>query len=336
MTDFELLRNFILRYSNLDEKENVKKKLKKLEELLGKDIETFLKHYVLHKYGKKTDKNENRPYKVISAEEKLKGVTIALDDLLCKAAYYNKMTNYEDCTALEKKIFSFFKRRRQQQFRPLVMGLMHQKDLNALSQEEYDKYLEFLYEFFICYHLIGEQTSNKIEDIVYGYSQRIENEFDVNMLKRFRKSMAERIPNEENFCNSIKRVRYSSYWKAYSDARKAENVRAIFEIVERELGYEGSFDNMNIEHCMPDSIAEENAHIGNLMLIEKTLNDQCKNKPIDEKIQYYQNSALKYPKLICSAFGDGEKSKFEYRSNEIAKILYSRIKNVRKLDATTV
>ena len=328
LTDFELLRNYMLRYANNSDKDEVKILLAELEEKLGSDIEVFLKHYAMHKYGEKTDKNEKRPYKVITNKEK-GNITELLNDLILKANYYKRMTEYCDCSELEKKIFSFFKPRRQQQFRPLVMGMMHQKDLHNLSNEEYEKYIEYLYEFFICYYIIGEQASNKIEDIVYGYSYKIENAFTTELLHKFQMSMAERIPNEKNFANTIKRIRYSHNYKAYSDNRKRENVFAIYELLERELGYEGTFENMSIEHCNPDSESEENAHIGNLMLLEKDVNEnRCKNKPLARKIGYYNESALEYPKIIREKFLNDGSLDYEKNAEWIAGILFNRIKSV--------
>jgi len=80
-------------------------------------------------------------------------------------------------------------------------------------------------------------------------------------------------------------LRYSSHWKAYFANQKRENARAIFEVIERELGYDGPFDIFNIEYCVPDSETEKNTHIGNLMLLEERINHVlCKGKPLDQKI----------------------------------------------------
>ena len=199
-----------------------------------------------------------------------------------------------------------------------------------LSQQDYELYLEFLYEFFICYHIVGEQTSNKIEDVVYGYSYRLENDFGEQTLERFRRSMVARMPNKENFCNSIKRIRYSNHWKAYSGSNKRENVRAIFEIIERELGYTGAFDGFDIEHCMPDAASEDHAHIGNLMLLEQQINnEQCKGNPLPEKIQYYQNSELELPVKMYNENPSGNVINLDDRSTWIANTLYSYITKIQ-------
>ncbi len=330
LTDFELLNNFILKCALKEQKEEARIKLEQISSLLGKDIEVFLKHYAMHKYGTKTDKGENRPYKIITRMEKLTDKMILLNDILLKAQYYQKMTTYRNCSEIEQKVFSFFKPRRQQQFRPIVLGLMHQKDLGSISESCYNQNIEFLYEFFICYHVIGEQTSNKIEDVVYTYSQKIENSFTQEVLSAFRESMIKRIPSKDNFRRSILRICYSHRWKAYSDNRKRENVSAIFEVIERELGYNGQFDNCTVEHCLPDAESEDNARIGNLMLLEDSINAICSNKPLNQKIALYKSSALKVPSIVVNEYQNGKDFNIEQRCDWIANELYEYITRIKK------
>lgn len=332
LSDFELLRNYLLKYASTDEKEEVKRELVWLESTLNESIDIFLKHYVTHKYGKKSDNKENRPYKIISKNEKDKDKRNLIKDLKLKAGYYNKMLTYSDCSDNEKKIFMFFKQRRQQQFRPIVMGLMHQKDLGNITDETYDSALNYLYSFFICYNVIGDQTSNKIEDVVYGYSNKLENDFDSSTINKMKRSMVERIPSDIHMKNSIKNIKYSHKRKAYSDSKKAENVRAIFEVLERKKGYVGDLtvEKVNIEHCYPDSEGEEdekNFTIGNLMLLEVELNDRCKAKTLSEKKNIYVESKLKCPhELVAGMLNDA--FDIDERSNNIATALTEYIREL--------
>lgn len=335
LSDYELLRNFLLKYSYKDDKDRVKNDLLYIENLLGSNIDVFLKHYVTHKYGKKSDNKENRPYKIIVTNEKENDKNLLMRDLICKAKYYDKITNYTNCIEEEKKIFMFFKQRRQQQFRPIVMGLMHQKELLIMSESEYLDALNYLYAFFICYNVIGDQTSNKIEDIVYGYSEKIENYYSKDVILNMKKSMGERLPSENHLKSSIRNIKYSHKVKAYSDNKKAENVRAIFEVIEREKGYslELSNDLVNIEHCYPDSQDdgnELNFSIGNLMLLEITLNDECKNKALVDKMNIYKKSLLKCPQILVNNLTNGNFDINE-RSNRIVETIYSYIQRLSGL-----
>lgn len=331
LTDFELFRNFALKYSNNDNKTRIKECLQSIEQLLNKDLEIFLKHYVLHKYGLKTDKNEKRPFKVISSKEKGNDILELVEDILLKSAYYSKITTFKNCTDLEYKIFSFFKPRRQQQFRPLVMGLMHQLELKNIDEKTYNQNIEFLYEFFICYHIIGEQTSNKIEDIVYTYSDKFENSMSTKTLNDFKSSMIARLPKKDNFIQSVKRIAFSNHIKAYSGSRKSENVKAIFEVIERENGFTGDFTDFNIEHCNPDSDGIEiNTQIGNLLLIEKSINDKCKNKQLNDKIVFYKKSILFEPHTIVLKYNRGETLNVKDRTERLAQRLYDIVTRINK------
>lgn len=330
LSDFELLRNFLLKYSDKDKKESTLDAIKQIDELLQDSVEIFLKHYAMHRYGEKTNKDLNRPYKIIVRKEKANNKNQFLVDLLQKALYYNKILTAIDCNDLEKKVFRYFKSRNQQQFRPIILGLMHQRDIGVLSELDYERYLEYIYEYFVCFHVIGEQTSNKIEDIIEGYAYKIENDFSYVLLEKLKKSMTARLPTKENFCNSIKRICYSNYWKAFSGRIKRENVHAICEVVEQELGYIGNFDECNIEHCLPDCESQNNAIIGNLFLLESTLNDCCQNKSLSEKIPFYKQSRFKLPAIIVDAYEKGEDFNKENRTQWFAEILYDYITKIVK------
>ena len=96
------------------------------------------------------------------------------------------------------------------------------------------------------------------------------------------------------------------------------------------MGYNGPFDNFNIEHCIPDAESEMNAHIGNLMLLEEHTNhDLCQGKPLSQKIQYYRDSALKLPVKMVEDNPAGAAIDFDERSTWIAELLHSYITKVR-------
>ena len=323
LKDFELLKNFMFKYSE-EKKEFYEQVLNGIEQRLGDKTEVFLKHFVMHKYGCKTGKEEKRPYKVIVSAQKGKDQEEFLLDLELKSKYYNKILCAEGCTENEKKIFLFFKTRRQQQFRPLILGLMHQKELGTITFEEYEKALSFLYTFFICYNIIGEENSNKIEDVVYTYSGEFENNFSKTILEKFKKSIMKRLPSKPMFINKIKGVGYGGKkWKAYSGARKAENIKAIFELIEREKGTTCEFDGkINIEHIMPESQSEQNVVIGNLMLLEMEINEKCKDKPLVEKVEYYRESKLFFPQQVAERYDYHGEFNIGERTDEIAELLY--------------
>lgn len=330
LSNFDLLRNYLLKNIPDENKTESSQKIANIEQLLGDKAEIFLKHYVKHKYGEKTDNKNKSSYKIIVKKEKSSDKVRFLQDLQLKAEFYDKILNQTDCTVLETKVFKFFRSHNQQQFRPLLLGLMHQKSLGKLNCETYEEMVSYLYKFFVCYKLIGQQTSNKIDDIVDGYAGKLESKFTLELLSELKGSMVKRLPSEDAFVSSLIRIRYSSKWKAYSGKQNAETVRAVFEYYEHELGYQGAIDtNYNIEHCNPDSLSEENSLIGNLMLLESDLNDEAGNKKPSEKILIYKRSRLTCPQIVSAEL---ENNAFDpnNRAKKIAKTIYDSINELSK------
>lgn len=333
LTDFELLRNFLLKYSSKEYKASLLNKLSTIDDLLGDSVEIFLKHYAIHKYGDKTDNKENRPYKIITRNEKTNDKSLLLEDLLLKAGYYHKIITCENCDNVELKIFRFFKQRRQQQFRPLVLGLMHQKSLNNIDNEKYHQTLNYLYSYFICYNVIGEQTSNKIDDTVKKYSKALEQNFNDSVIDNMEKSMLDRMPSQDHLVKMIQNIKYSNKIKAYSGSKNADNVRVIFDVIERKHGNLEDLPSTSftIEHCYPDSDENEtNCLIGNLMLLEKDLNQKCKDKILSEKAAYYKESKLMCPHLLIDDLVDSSFNIYE-RSKEIATEIFEYIQELKPL-----
>ena len=150
------------------------------------------------------------------------------------------------------------------------------------------------------------------------------------VLTKFKKSMVERLPSEQQFKQTIRNIKYSHVRKAYSSGRKADNVRAIFEILERDLGCEENLSSeyTNIEHCYPDSVSEENDVIGNLMLLEKHLEEKCKDKSIEQKKEYYRQTKLKMPIILVKKIADDNCFNIDKRTDEIADSLYRIINQI--------
>ncbi len=326
LKDYDLLRNFLLKYSVDGKKKDVAKVISDIESQLGDKTEIFLKHYVLHKYGLRTDKADSRPYKIIVAKEKGKDVMEFLADLKLKAGYYHKIISGEDCSLIERKVFLFFKSHKQQQFRTIIMGLMHNLEDGKLSKELYEKNIIYLYKFFICYKIIGELASNKIDDIIDAYAQKLENDFSIEHLTDMKKSMVKRLPNENNFLNSFCSLSYSHVWKPFSSSKNRENVAAVLEYYEDILGNEIEIDKdtFNIEHCNPDSESQDNVIIGNLMLLEKTINDNLDSKPLCDKIKDYTKSKLQEPRIVIQEVSNGSFD-MKKRGKDMGKHIFSSI-----------
>ena len=80
-------------------------------------------------------------------------------------------------------------------------------------------------------------------------------------------------------------------------------------------------ENFNIEHCLPDSASEDNAVIGNLMLLEETIDSGLGSMPLNQKAVEYKKSALKEP-IIVAALVENGRFDVNKRAEEMAHTIY--------------
>lgn len=334
LEDSELLKNYIMRHMKTDsEKNNVKNVWTRIEFLIGNKFKSFIKHYAPHMYRTTSDEIRKEPYKLIKQNCKGDSVKKLVNDLELKAKYYAKIINpncYDDtdeaCSDTEKRIFEFFKTHRFEQFRPVLLSLMHNKELEKINEETYTNVIEFIYRFIVCYNLIGRESSNKLRDTIYSYAPKLERDCSEKQITEFIKSLQKKIPNEAWFVNVFKSLGYSHKWPSFNDDKSKKKIQLLFHMMEQYL--EGSDSNFTIEHINPDKDDERNSLIGNLIPLEDALNQRCKTKSVEEKMKIYKESNFKTTKMLCDNYEKRNNFDMEDRTNRLAKFFYSDILNL--------
>lgn len=333
LADHELLKNYVMRYVHPKEKvDSVRQEWESMEKQLGQGINKYLLHYLIHKY-KIDDADRKDSYKAIKKFVKSNEIEKFYKDFILKAQYYSKIYSpilmdsdgNEVCSKLEFDTFQFFKSKKQEQFRPVILSLLHQKELGKIKIDEYEKALIFIKKFFICYTLIGKEKSNTITSLVAGYAYKLENEYSTTILEDFYESFRSRIPNEDWFKKVFSTIGYSNHFKFYNDKKETEKAKLVLEIYEEYLGNK-NIEEFTIEHIFPDSKGEENSNIGNLLPLEKELNEKCDDLPLTEKIIFYKKSNFKSVQKFVSRFEkDLSKCSIENRLKHLAEDFYKMI-----------
>lgn len=335
LEDHELLKNYIMRFVQPEEdRDKAKDYWNGIETKLGKHLSKFIKHYAVHKYGYIANLS---PYKTIQQGTKGKNTSELLKDIMQKSDYYYKIVNPmitgEDpnCSKTEYKIFEFFKKRRQEQLRPILLSLLHCVHNGLLSTTKYEKILLILYNFFICYNLIGKQNSNRLTDIINKYARKLEEGYSDTVLAEFIQSLKNKLPPRENFINLFKDIGWSHHSGYYDGDDNKNRVKIVLETFEYFLS--GYCDNdFTIEHVLPDSENRINGQIGNLIPLENRLNDRCADKQLSEKVLTYKESNFKSSrKLAERIISQDNYFDIENRTNHLAKTFYDDILNFQRL-----
>lgn len=298
LEDHELLKNFIMR-GLLPEGDVDKAKAlwSGIESDLGNDISQFVKHYATHKY--RTSAHDGvSDYQTIRLANKGLSTQELLDDIRLKATYYCRLISPScsgedaNCSTVEYRVYSFFKKRRYEQIRPILLSLIHQKELNKLSVNIYEKTISFLFDFFICYNIIGQESSNKITNIVYSMSHELETNYSEEVLQELISKLNRKLPTKENFLSAFSLIGWSHHGGFYDDNKNKERVQIVLELLERNKSANERCEDFTIEHILDDNENEENGKIGNLIPLEEKLNKRWEGKPFEEKLNIYKQSTL--------------------------------------------
>lgn len=332
LEDYELLKNYILRYTVPENNVDVARQewKEEIENRLGKHINNFLKHYIAHKYGVAGVTKPRAVYDEIKKRTSLEDVNSLFSDLKLKAKYYQRIVcegNMEDGQSTDIDIvLRFMQSNRSLLFRPIYLSLLHQAELGNISKEMLTKVFKCIQFFFVCYNLISQETSNKISEGIQKYASLIENKFSLENLNRFLTHLKDRMPNKEEFKDSFKLMGYSNHCKYYHDKRNKQRVEVALNLLEQIRSGRTDIPPFTIEHILPDSQGRQNASIGNLMPLEENLNGSCQDKQLCEKMLIYRKSSFVTARNVADRYGtDINKFKIESRSEAMAEELYNKI-----------
>jgi len=209
--------------------------------------------------------------------------------------------------------------------RPVILSLIHQRELEKISINKYNEVLTFLYNFFLCYNIIGEEKSNKLEDTIYKYSELLENNYSEDVLSDFLTSLKSKIPNLIWFTNAFKNIGWSNHWGLYKGEKNKERVKIVLETLENYLRKQNDNFTFTIEHILLDSENEVNAQIGNLIPLEEPLNARCGNKPLDQKYEIYNESNFLTARGFVKKYKDEKSFEPTKRTDFLAKMFFNDI-----------
>lgn len=127
----------------------------------------------------------------------------------------------------------------------------------------------------MCYTIIGEEKSNKLEDVVFMYARLFETTYSDDLLEGFADSLKQKIPGFEWFMNAFKNIGWSNHHELYKGDKNKNRVQIILEVIEKYVSQTQHIALFSVEHILPDSEKIENSQIGNLIPLEEALNKRC-------------------------------------------------------------
>lgn len=225
-----------------------------------------------------------------------------------------------------------------EQVQVLLLSLVYKYKNGLLSFKNMRSVVKLLENYHFVYNGILTERTNKLVGIygkaardIYKSQDKIKISKTIDELK---KNLIESLPKDkEKFKNKLSNLSYTSRINNLSKNKEKKNVLAKYVVYKLEEILSESekvyCDNeITIEHIIPASSNTKDKNelnIGNLIVLEKKLNEECGNKTIEEKIDIYKKSQCFSVKKFLSQYGNGSSFSIENRAEDIADDIYDNI-----------
>lgn len=226
-----------------------------------------------------------------------------------------------------------------EQVQVLLITLIDRYRLGLISFKNMKKMVKFLEEFHFIYNGIMTERTNTLVNKYGSTARKIYKLEDQNQIivefNKLKKEFIELLPKDnQKFLSKFIQMNYSSKTKEMDKSQKRKNSItkfAIYKLEEKLSERNGKFfDTISatVEHIVPESRNKnrmEILNIGNLIILEKNLNEKCKNGDFEEKILQYKNSTYSSVKIFLEKYSSEEDFDIQERAKEIGMMLYEYI-----------
>ena len=226
-----------------------------------------------------------------------------------------------------------------EQVQVLLITLVDRYNFGLLSFKNMKSMVKFLEEFHFIYNGIMKERTNALVN-KYGniareiYKSENQNQI-INEFNKLKQDFIELLPEDnQKFISNFVQINYSSKTHGMDNIQKRKNSITKYAIykIEEKLSEQNntSFDTVSatIEHIIPESSEEDREsilNIGNLIILEKKLNEKCENYDFKEKISVYKKSNYHFVKDFMNKYSNNKEISIEERSKDIGTQLYGLI-----------
>lgn len=331
----ELIKNYIFKYIHPYAKiDPAKLKWDVMETKLYIDkrsvMDSFFTHYIAHRFGK-PDK-DNTEFRIVKQYCDRTHMEDLLDDLAEKACYYRMFYCPSECDNISiRKTLQFFADKNHRQFRPLFLSAISAYKKGKITEREAELFFQLLNNFYFGYGVVCGGKSNTIDDIVYEYALKIENEDAHSAIWELKLKLQQYYPDYSTFESNFILLGWSHSVKYYKTMSKKKIVQYILSSIEEHFqnkNGELAILKFSLEHIANDDGTTSHCTIGNLLMLAEPINGNAQDRPFVEKLSFYERSNFISTKNFVNRnknIDEWENDQIEKRGKYMAKLAYNEI-----------
>jgi uncharacterized protein with ParB-like and HNH nuclease domain len=300
------------------------------------DTSTFILHFWLSRYEYTTEK---KLYKALKARIKKDSAKAFLNDLVSESEIYRYIhdPNYrkwkKEEAEIRNSLIAMNHFRIKQQL-PMVLSVMQQYESGLIKVKHVRGILEAIENFHFAFTAIASQRSSGGISFMYALAGRdLYNAKDLtskaSCLTEFRKTkLAPKRPSYAEFEPGFLELKFSTQ---YPKQRNLVRYVLLKIYQAKSIGLPIDPEQATIEHLVPQSAAksanlshESVASIGNLILVDKKLNEKLADKDFAEKVKILNAAKVWVDPVILKAKTWGA-AEIEQRSKLLAEAAYKSV-----------
>ena len=278
---------------------NIRKTIEDLDSGVG--MSTYYRHFwsaVYKKTGssklyedfKKTIKSSRQAYKEFLQQMKDYAELYAqiIDP---KLEYYSNRQEYQWLVQSLKAMTDYFS---IVQVRVPLMALLDAKKRGVLNMAVFKKCILYLENFHFAFNVIVSDRGNKLDSIYSKFAIELHAAQDkagsTTLVKSLIKDLDELFPSYTKFKDEFVKMQYRK-------VSIPSNMKAKYALYKLNTFFSGNDvfpSNLSVEHILPESDSQSSCMIGNLILLETSLNQQADKEVYEKKKRIYKKSRVKW------------------------------------------
>lgn len=292
---------------------------------------TFFRQYWASKYKRSTSSTIYQDFKKIIKQEDYKPF---LRDLKKEASVYRMISNptrelfenRKQYYRIVQMLQTFNKYFNVIQVRVPLLALFNVKERDLIKRKKLESVINYLEDFHFAYNFVLAKSPNRVEPIYSGFSialRQCSTAEEVNSIiqEKLINPLENIFPKFDEFCKSFVSL---SYFKKDNPL----NIKTKYIIYKLNCHYQGDpiFDDAgSLEHIYPEMNEGSSTNIGNVILLERDLNDEAGSLSYSNKKEIYEKSKYEWVHSFVEQNPTWDESKIKSRASDMAMVYYKDI-----------
>lgn len=217
------------------------------------------------------------------------------------------------------------------QVRVVLMALLWVKDNDLVSTKDFKHAILFLENFHFAYTAIMSGTANKLDSIYSRFAIAIRKSSNKKQSKEIIQSklydcLTPLFPTKDQFIEQFITL-------CFTKKATATNMKCKYALQKLNCFYQQKEvfeDDSSIEHIIPECADGDVHNIGNLIVLEGSLNTKADNMDYSDKLEVYKRSNYKWIKEFAIQYPVWNKDIIKDRAKNMASLYFEKILSFKK------